>query len=71
MEWEHLKIEIETRSLAGGQEVWTVWRGPAMCKFRKQKLRGQLLFLISEEDWNVEEDEEFLKRINVIRVRPS
>jgi hypothetical protein len=51
-----------------------------MCKFRKQKLRGQLLFLISkvlapvsdaDEDWNVEKDEEFLKRINVIRLRPS
>ena len=24
-----------------------------------------------DEDWNVEKDEEFLKRINVIRLRPS
>jgi hypothetical protein len=50
-----------------------------MCNLGKKKLRGQLLFNFkslaqisdADEDWNVEEDEEFLNRINVISVRPS
>jgi hypothetical protein len=29
------------------------------------------LILKVDEDWNVGKDEEFLKRINVIRLRPS